>query len=212
MATAKAGRRGNGEGTVYQLPDGRWRAQATINGRRVGVYSKTRKEAQTKLRQMLGDADKGLLPPAEKVTVVQHIERWLESEVKHTRKFRTYDSYSDSARLYIVPALGRLKLTHLQPGHVQQLYGDLLDRGLSARTVGIVHSTLHCALEQAVAWNLVPRNVAGLVKAPRVKRQEVQALNAEQARQLQEAAKPTRWNALIAVALATGMRQGELWA
>ncbi len=121
-----AGRRGNGEGTVYQLADGRWRYQATIAGRRVGGYGKTRKEAQTKLRQLHGDADKGLMPSAEKVTVAQHIERWLESEVKHTRKFRTYDSYSDSARLYIIPALGRLKLTHLQPGHVQQLYGDLL--------------------------------------------------------------------------------------
>ncbi len=210
MAMAKAGRRGNGEGTVYQLADGRWRYQATIAGRRVGGYAKTRKEAQTNLRQLHGDADRGLLPPAERVTVAQHFARWLADEVKHTRKPRTYDSYSDTARLYILPALGHLKLIHLQPSHLQQLYATLLDRGLSARTVGIVHSTLHCALEQAVEWNLIPRNVTSIAKAPRVRRKEVEAFSDEQVRRLQEAAKGTRWEALISLALASGMRQGEL--
>lgn len=209
MAT-KAGRRGNGEGTVYQLPDGRWRAQATINGRRVGVYGKTRKEAQTRLRQMLGDADKGLLPPAEKVTLGQHADRWLEDVVRHTRKPRTYQSYRDAFRLYILPTLGRVKLAQLQPAHVQQLYGELLDRGLSAKTVKIAHGALHCALDQAVEWNLVPRNVASIAKAPRVTRKEIQYLDADQARQLRLVANETRWGALIATALGTGLRQGEL--
>ena len=205
-----AGRRGNGEGTIYDLPDGRWRYQATIGGRRAGGYAKTRKEAQTKLRGLHGDADRGLMPPVERVTLSQHLGRWLEDEVKHTRKPRTYDSYSDAARLYLIPTLGAVKLMQLQPGHLQQLYGALTDRGLSASTVRIAHGTIHCALEQAVAWNLVPRNVASIVKPPRVTRKEVQALNAEQARRLQETANTTRWAALIAVALATGMRQGEL--
>ncbi len=205
-----AGRRGNGEGTVYQLADGRWRYQATIAGRRVGGYGKTRKEAQTKLRQLHGDADKGLMPPVEKVTVAQHFERWLRDEVQHTRKPRTHQSYSDSARLYILPLCGALKLTQLQPAHVQQFHTAMIERGLSAKTVRIAHSALHAALDQAVDWNLVPRNVAALVKAPRLKRQEVQAFDAAQARQSQTVAAATRWNGLIAVALATGMRQGEL--
>ena len=203
-------RRGNGEGTIYQLPDGRWRAQATIAGKRTGVYGRTRREAQQKLRQLLGAAERGLLPPAEKLTLARHVERWLEDVVRHTRKPRTYRSYSDSARLYILPALGAAKLTQLQPNHVQQLYADLLDRGLSAKTVKIVHSALHCALDQAVEWNLAPRNVAALARPPRVRRKEIEHLDAEQARRLQAVADETRWAALVAVALATGMRQGEL--
>lgn len=62
-------RLGNGEGSIYQLADGCRRAQATIMGKRAGVYGKTRKEAQTKLQQVLGDADRVLLSPAEKVPV-----------------------------------------------------------------------------------------------------------------------------------------------
>ncbi len=205
-----AGRRGNGEGTVYQLADGRWRYQATIAGRRCGGYAKTRKDAQTKLRQLHGDADRGLLPPVGKVSLAQHMERWLCDEVKHTRKSRTYDSYADAARLHILSTLGTLKLTQLQPAHVQQVVGAMLDKGLSPKTARIVYGALHCALEQAVAWNLVPRNVASLVKAPRVTRKEVQAFDAGQVRRLQDGTAATRWHALIAVALATGMRQGEI--
>ena len=95
-----AGRRGNGEGTVYQLPDGRWRGQATIAGKRAGVYGATRKEAQTKLRQLIGDADRGLLPPTERLTLAQHIERWLEDVVKRTRRPRTLENYRDMALYY----------------------------------------------------------------------------------------------------------------
>jgi integrase len=210
MASTKSGRRGNGEGSIYQRDDGTWRGQALIAGKRHSVSGKTRKEVQTKLRQLQGDADHGLLAPSEKVTVAQHFERWLRDEVKHTRKPRTFDSYSDSARLYILPLVGTVRLAQLHPAHVQRIHSAMLDRGLSAKTVRIAHSALHAALEQAVAWNLAPRNVAALVKAPRIKRREVQAFDAEQARRLQAVANETRWAALIATALATGMREGEL--
>ncbi len=204
------GKRANGEGTISQLPSGRWRVRVTIAGKRYSANTATRREAQQWQRERLGEADRGLLPPAERVTVAQYFARWLEDEVKHTRKPRTYDSYSDCARLYLLPTLGAIKLAQLQPSHVQQLCSALLDEGLSAKTVRIAHGTLHCALEQAVDWNLVPRNVAGLVKAPRAKRKEIEALDADQARQLQAVANETRWAALVALALATGMRQGEL--
>lgn len=203
-------KRANGEGSIRQMPNGRWRVQVVIAGKRQGGYTTTRKEAQQLLRQLLGDADRGLMPPAEKLSVAQHFARWLEDEVKHTRKPSTYRRYADAARLHILPTLGHVKLPQLQPAHVQQLHATLLEDGLAPKTVHIAHGTLHCALEQAVAWNLVPRNVAGLVKPPRVARKEIQALDAEQARRLQAAANATRWAALFAVALATGMRQGEL--
>jgi integrase len=203
-------RRGNGEGTIYQRPDGTWRGQATIAGRRVGVSGKTRREVQTGVRQLLGDADRGVLPPPERRTLGQHLEQWLEHGVRHTRRPRTWQTYRERARLYVLPSLGRVRLTQLEPAHLQRLYGELLARGLAPQTVHHAHSLIRAALGQAVAWGLIPRNVATLVKAPRVERAEIPVLDAAQARQLRVAAGATRWGPLIAVALATGMRQGEL--
>lgn len=205
-----AGKRGNGEGSISQRADGRWMGRATINGKRHGVYAKTRKEAADKLRALMADADKGVLPPAERLTLGQHVERWLTDVVKHSVRPRTFESYSELMRLYVLPALGGHKLSALQPGHVQKLYGDLLDRGLSASTVRRVHAGLHRSLEQAVNWNLVPRNVAHIAQPPRAKRNEIAALTPEQTRELLGAAKGTRWEALIVLAVSTGLRQGEL--
>ncbi|HEY8601215.1 MAG TPA: tyrosine-type recombinase/integrase [Thermomicrobiales bacterium] len=205
-----AGRRGNGEGSIYQRADGTWRAQALLNGKRHGVSAKTRREAQTKLRQLLGEAERGILPPAEKITLNDHIERWLETVVRHSVRPRTLKSYRDLTRLYILPTLGARKLVQLQPADVQRLYSVLLDRGLAPKTVRNVHAALRRSLKQAVDWNLTPRNVATLVEAPRIKREEVVALTAQQAQVLLTIARGGRWEALITIALTTGMRIGEV--
>lgn len=203
-------KRGNGEGTFYQLPSGKWRAQATIHGTRVGVVAKTHKEAQEQLRKLLSDADKGLLPPTEKPTLAVHIERWLTDVAQPSVRSRTTRGYRDIARLHILPTLGALRLTQLQPSHVQALYSKLTAAGLSAKSVRNVHAVLRRALNQAVEWHLVPRNVALLAHPPRAPRHEVVALSADDARRLLHSVRGDRWAALLAVALATGMRQSEL--
>ncbi len=205
-----AGKRGNGEGSIHQLPSGKWRAQATINGQRAGVVAKTHKEAQEQLRKLLSDADKGLMPPAERLTLAVHIERWLADVVAHSVRTSTRKNYGDLTRLYVLPTLGRVKLAQLQPGDVQRLYGALLARGLAPKTVRNVHAALRRALQQAVDWNLVPRNVATLVQPPRLSRKEVVVLDADQVRILLAVLGDDRWRGLLTVALATGMRQGEL--
>ncbi len=201
---------GNQEGTFAQLPSGNWRAQVVVNGQRHGVTGKTRREAQEKLRKLLGDADRGLLPPSERLTLAMHIERWLDDVIKPSVRPRTTKGYRDIARLHIVPTLGKMKLTQIQPNHVQQLHSQLTDSGLSAKSVRNVHAVLRHALNQAVDWNLTPRNVASLAHPPRIDRQEVIALRADEVRALLTFVRGDPWKALIATALATGMRQGEL--
>ena len=93
---------------------------------------------------------------------------------------------------------------------MQRLYGDLLDRGLAPKTVRNAQAALRRALKQAVDWNLAPRNVAPLVEPPRVRREEVVALAAEQVQALRATARGGRWAVLVTVALATGMRIGEV--
>jgi len=112
----------------------------------------------------------------------------------------------------VLPALGHLKLAALQPAHLQELYSNLLPDGLSPKTVCNVHGVIHRALEQAASWNLVPRNVARLVSPPRAQRKEIEILGPSQVHDLIAVSKGTRLEVLIAMALATGLRQGELLA
>ena len=151
-----------------------------------------------------------MLPPSERLTLGAYLERWLEDVVKPGVRPRTYGSYRELARLYVLPMLGGVPLRTLQPAQLQHLYGALLARGLAPKTVRNVHGVLHRALAQAVDWGLAARNVAAVVQAPKVEHPEAAALGPEEVARLLAAARDTRWAALLTVAVATGLRQGEL--
>jgi len=203
-------RRGNNEGSITQRKDGRWEARVSLSdGSRRVLYGKTRKAVHEKLRAALRDVDDGLPLVPQRETLGQLLAQWLEGEVKRTRRPRTYESYCSLVRVHIDPALGRRKLAQLKPQEVQAFLNQKQDSGLSASTVKYLHAILHRALGQAVRWGSIPRNVAALVTPPRIVREEVKTWTPEEARAFLDAIAGHRLEALYAVALAVGLRQGE---
>jgi integrase len=122
------------------------------------------------------------------------------------------DRYKYAIGPHIKPALGRMKLKSLTPAHVRGFYREKLDAGLASATVHKIHAGLHKALDQAVTDGLIPRNVADALKLPRIDREEITPLTAEEANRLIEAARGDRLEALYVLAIHTGLRQGELLA
>lgn len=125
---------------------------------------------------------------------------------------RTLASYQYLAKRHLVPHLGRVQLSRLRPEHVQGMEAAMLAAGLSAKTVRNAHFLLHRALAQAVKWHRLSVNVVSLVDPPRAVRVEQQSLSAQSARQLVELVAGTDLEAIVVVALTTGLRQGELLA
>lgn len=201
-----AKRRGNNEGSITQLPDGRWQARITYyeggKRRRKAFYGATRKEAQEKLLQALADLQRGIMPTTGRQTLGEFLTFWLEESARPTLRPRTYRRYHEIVHLHLVPTLGHITLSKLTPLQVQKLLNEKLASGLSPATVMYILAVLRRALGQAEKWQLVPRNVAKLVDAPRVSREEVQ--------RLLETARGHRLYALFVLAVALGLRQGEL--
>jgi integrase len=206
------GKRGNGEGGITHLSDGRWQARITLEGGgRKAFYGATRAEAAAKLTAALRDRDKGLPIVAEKQTVENYLLNWLES-VKPAIRPRTWQRYGELLTLHVVPTLGKTTLARLTAQQVQVLYGYKLGTGLSRTTVHHLHAVLHRALAQAERLGLVARNVCDLVEAPRMAEREMQVLARGQVRHLLDMANDDRLAALYVLAVSTGMRQGELLA
>ncbi len=107
-------------------------------------------------------------------------------------------------------ALGKHQLAKLTAQHIQAFLASKLEAGYAPSTVEHMFVVLHDALDDAVRLGLVPRNVADMVKAPRVKRHEFAIYSEEQARRLLDAVAGHRLDALLVLALTTGMREGEL--
>ena len=125
-------------------------------------------EAAEKLTKAMADRDSGFVFDAGKLTVGEYLSGWLNHSVRDTARISTYARHEELFRLHIEPALGRVKLKSVTPAHVQNLYRDRLDSGLSPVTVQKIHVVLHKAFDQAVKWSLVPRNVTEAVRASRL--------------------------------------------
>jgi integrase len=206
------GKRGNGEGSIYfRKSDEKWVGSITLDNRKRKVfYGKTRKEVQEKLKVTLREQQQGTLVTAPRQTLAQFLTDWLENSQKQSVRPRTYERYEELVRLHIAPVLGRYESQKLSAQHLQAFYAKKAEEGLSAATINHFHNVLHKALDTAMKWNLVARNVCDLVSPPRRKRFEVHPLTLEQVHRLLIVVEGHEMEALFKLALATGLRRGEL--
>jgi integrase len=192
------------------LFQGMYTAQTPDGPKRKYVYGRKYKDVERKLAEAMGNAAKGLVFDDENLNVGEYLERWLSDAVRGTIRESTYSRDKYLVTNHIKPALGRLKLRNVNALHLQGLYRDRLDTGLSGSTVQKIHHVLHKALAQAVRWSLIPRNPADSVKAPTPTPKEMHPLTAQEARRLLEAVQGDKLEALYVLAVHTGMRRREL--
>ena len=182
-------------------------------GKRVTVGTvATMAEARQLAQQGLVALNQGRLTPSPRQTVGEYLAAWVDS-VRPSIRPKTVVAYDLCARR-VSTYIGNIRLDRLEPAHLQQCYTDLLSRGVSgrplaARSVEQTHTVFHSALSHAVMLDLIPRNPADLVSAPRPKQTEMKTLTPEQARQLFEATEGNWDNALWVLMITAGPRLGE---
>jgi integrase len=207
-------RRGNGEGSIYRRKsDGRWVGSLSLpDGTRKVFYGKKQSEVIAKLDEAANDLRRGMLAVGSTTTLQEYLENWLENVHKPTIRLSTYLNYRKLLNNYLVPGLGKVKLQKLTPQQVQVFYSQKMSDGLAPKTVNNIHGVLHKALDNAVKWNILSRNVCDAVTPPRIPRKEKNVLTKQQAHTLLEEVRMHRLEALLTLAITTGMREGELLA
>lgn len=205
-------RRSNGEGSIcFSEKEQLWIGQITLpGGKRRRKRSKTQKVVKDWLLAQREAVRDGLVVEDEKVTVGEFIDRYMSDVATHTLRPKTLEAYHSLIRVHLKPALGQIRLNQLRPAHVQKFYADKLESGLSRRTVQFIHSILRKALDQALRWGLVVRNVADLVDAPVPKRKAPVTWTPDQVRKFLDSIKDHRWYPIYVLALYCGLREGEL--
>lgn len=217
------------KGNITKRGENSWRLKydvSTEGERRKTVFATvrgTRKDADRELRRRLSAIDDGTHVHPSAATVTDYLKSWLDNETDLSPKTR--ERYQQLVDKQIAPHLGSIKLQKLRPVEVEDWHSKLLKQGghegkqLSARTVGHAHRVLHRGLARAVGLELLARNVATVVKPPKVQDADIKMLTADQIAVVLDALKGyggryawTPFYALATVALGTGMRRGELLA
>ncbi|MEV7103924.1 tyrosine-type recombinase/integrase [Streptomyces atroolivaceus] len=233
--------RANGDGTVYQRKDSRWEAAGYVlapgnTRKRVRVYGTTRKEALAKLTEKIAASNRGLPVPSVQGSVAAYLTYWLENVAIHHLRENTHTRYTAVVHRYLIPGLGKKKLTKLTAKDVRTwlnqlrttcqcctrrldaqrdqprccIVGQCCRKLLSPLTLTYIHSVLKSALEHAVREEEIPRNVARNVRTGTPRPRRFEPLTADEARQLLITAEGHRLHALFELALHTGLRKGEL--
>jgi integrase len=197
-------KRGDSWSALVDLPPD----PVTGKRRRKRITARTKREVETQVAELIHKAETGFTA-AGKLTVREFFDRWLESAAPTLRP-ATARRYRDVARLHIVGVIGNLRLAKLTPGDVQRLYADRLAAGLSPTSVHHIHAILHRALDQAVRWGLLMRNVTDAVDPPRRSSPEMRAWDARQVAAVMAAAASDDLEALWRLAVFSGMRRGEI--
>jgi integrase len=208
---ARPRRAANGDGSIYQREDKRWAGSFVAEGKRRYVYGKTQKEAREKLRRAQQEHKQGTLVDPSKLTVKDYLKHWMQVHGP-SLKLTTDTNYRAQLEHHIIATLGAIGLQKLTPDHIQKCYAGLLEEGLQASTIHFIHTIFKAALADAVEWGKIARNPCSKVKLPRKEKRDIMPLTQEQAQTLLQVARGHWLEGVITLALATGMREGELLA
>ena len=166
-----AGRRSNGESSIYRDNAGVWHAWVTVGLKPDGKLDrrhrrgKTRAEVVEKVRALeVARAAGAVTAPGSRWTVASWVDHYISNIKGDALAPRAATTYRSHLRFWIGPHLGHLALEDLRIEHVEKLFTAMRSAGRSAATCERVRATLRAALMVAVRRNLVVRNVASLAQ------------------------------------------------
>ncbi len=222
--------RGHGEGTIFKR---------TLNGKFVGwmgmlgegivggkrkrraFYGQTEKEVRDKLHVARQALKAGKTAKAGRLTTGKWLESWLgmvdperSRGTDLTVRPATYRSYEQLTRVHLIPPLGSIPLEKLSAADVRAMLSAKAN-AVSERTVMHIRAVLRNSLNVAMESDLIPRNPAigrrrrgqsTTVKSPHA----ATSLTTDEVPRLLDAIRGERLEALYSVALALGLRQGEV--
>ena len=184
----------------------------------ISLEATGKRQAQIECARIISDIKGGIYFEPSKTTVAQFLDRWLE-HIKSQVSPRSHERYAEIARKNIVPLIGSVLMTKLQPVQISTAYSIALASGrrdgkggLSPRSVHHMHRILKQALSQAVRWQMLARNPADAVDAPKVERRRMDTYDMAQTAELIEAMRPIRMFLPTILGALCGLRRGEIAA
>lgn len=205
-------KRANGEGTVYKLKSGKWKAVVTVgrkpNGRpiRRSKTAESHHAARTHLDALRQ------LPAHEspRMTVGEYLGKWLADVIEPELGPNTVASFKQQVNLHLIPRLGSLRLSTLKPLQVQSFLAEMLRDGVPSATRSYVYRVLNQALKRAEKLDLIAFNPCDRVDRPAHTKKGIQPFTVDEMRKIIKDREPHSLHAYYVLGFTTGMRQGEM--
>jgi len=200
--TRREGKKGPRYYIVFKDPAGKiiWRAAGP-----------RKHDAEVLLRRIESEIAAGTYGKQVDISFSDFCNKWLSDYAEIKVKPRTYEDYEQIIRNHLKPFFGKQLLGNITPAQVQTYVSNKARSNLAPRTVNKTVTVLKLILKHAQIWGYINENPARFVVRPRETKKEMEHLDPREINKLLEAASPGYYP-LLATAVMTGARQGELLA
>lgn len=205
-----ARKRGNGQGTVYRMPDGRWKAEITLGYDK--AEGKTNRKKATKsgfatkkdalaylpqLQQTVTETDKN-------IKFKDLYKKWLDGHTAKVGK-STIDNYKAAYKYFT--AIYYVEVAKLKTEHLQKCIDDCTK---GRRTKENMKAVGTCVFRLAMQLDIVDRNYAEYVYIPKEEKNERLAFSTEQMQTMWDKVSEVPGLKYVLLLCYTGMRLGEM--
>ena len=204
----------NGMPRPHRRKEGRWSIAVELprkNGRRnrKEIYGRTQAEARDKwLEYQRTAASQPSAPASGEMTFESFTKRML-LERQANRAPSTIARDESMLRLHVLPHIGDTKLNDVTHEDIVEIL-NIATGALGGTTRRHLHGALNKYFEMARKRRIIADNPVAFVERPRADEYEPDRLNFDDARAYLNAAEGDEFEAFFYVALATGMRLGEV--
>ena len=145
----------------------------------------TQKDAEKRKKEIEYKMAVGRFEVPKCITLKELIEEYVRIYGHDKWGVSTYAGNLSLINNYIIPTIGKTKLTGINTHFMEKYYKSLLDMSavkstrnidgsgtVTEATVNEIHKILRSAFRQAVKWDLMDKNPAALATVPKAKRKE----------------------------------------
>lgn len=174
------------------------------------VHAKTKVEANRRLKKLQAELEANNGVTLDKTTTVKDwSEHWLTTVCRPKLKPSALAAYESLTRTWIVPQLGKKKVSLLKPSDVRMMTKAIMDAGRSSSTALKTFNVLSGMLETARMDQMCARNVCDDVTTPKAAVSDRGALSTTNALSILRVAEGDPDGARWWLALLGGLRQSE---
>lgn len=184
--------------------DGRLMKKVTINGKPKYLYSDNPKDLEKQYIELKHLSYSGFATSSDSIRFKDFALKWKEinSSGKENGTISEYDFLLES---YLIPSLGNMKIKDIKIYNVKQMLNDMENIPATAKKA---LQLLKRILNDAVDNDIVLKNVAQNIKAPKIIRKEKSPLTLEEDRLLIQS--DSKYAPFFILMRYTGMRKEEI--